>query len=94
MKPRQLMVGDTVFFRCTNPDTGRIKRMAKSRKWADVDWSQNKTSRVELRHLVLLCPVLNAYLVKRGDANWSIGLQLDDPDMPLNGPTDSTSVKK
>lgn len=70
----------TVFFRCTNPDVGVIKRVAKDQSWAIVKWTHNPTRKAETKNLVHLCPVLNAYLVKRGDAQWSIGLNLDWPE--------------
>ena len=60
---RKLMVGDAVFFICSNPDAGIVKRVAKDGSWADVSWQMNRTSRVSPKYLRLLCPVLNGYLV-------------------------------
>jgi hypothetical protein len=80
MKQRGLMTGDTVFFACTNPDVGVVKRIAKDGSWAVVNWNQNKTGRHKTEHLILLCPVLNAYLVKKGIAKRSPHLKLDWPE--------------
>ena len=80
MEQRKLMIGDTVFFTCTNPDVGTIKRVARDGSWAVVDWSQNKTSKCKSQHLILLCPVLNAYLVKKGIASYNPHLKMDWPE--------------
>ena len=76
----RLLPGDTVFFRCTNPDVGIVKRVARDGSWAVVDWRHNKTKKCPRDHLILLNPVLNGYLVGKGLVEWSISLQMDLPD--------------
>lgn len=67
----QILPGDMVFFRCTNPATGRVKRMASDRKWADVEWNDGSgrvyTKRHLTKNMILLCPVLNKYLMENAN---------------------------
>lgn len=60
-----ILVGDSVFYKCRNPATGRVKRMAKDRSWADVEWddgSRRYTKRVKTKNIELLCAVLNEWM--------------------------------
>lgn len=59
--------GDAVFFNCKNPAIGYIKRLSKGlskdKSWADVEWHAGLnctyTDRVNIKHLILLMPILN-----------------------------------
>jgi len=66
-----LLPGDSVFYKCRNPATGRIKRMAKDKSWADVEWDDGSgyryTKRADIKNIVPLCRVLNQYLVQIGE---------------------------
>lgn len=62
----ELEVGSAVFFKCSNPATGFIKRLAKDKSWADVEWHYGLNCKSVRRnktiHLVKLTPILNRYL--------------------------------
>ncbi len=55
-----------VVFTCTNPAVGFIKRMAKDKSWADVEWISNPgrpyVSRVFVKNLRPLNGVLNYWM--------------------------------
>lgn len=61
-----ILTGDHVFYLCSNPATGKVKRMASDRKWADVEWDDGSgyryTKRVQTKNLGLLIGVLNDYV--------------------------------
>lgn len=61
--------GSAVFFKCTNPATGYVKRIAKDKSWVDVEWSYGldcrSTRRVRMKDIFKLTPVLNDYIIKR-----------------------------
>lgn len=65
----QIMTGDSVFFLCSNPATGRVKRISHKGNWADVEWDDGSgyryTRRAKLEHIELLCPVLNQYMKRK-----------------------------
>lgn len=62
----ELKVKDAVFFNCSNPATGFIKRMAKDKSWADVRWNASLdfsyVSRVDTKNLIHLLDVLNLFI--------------------------------
>lgn len=63
----QIEIGSAVFFRCTNPATGFVKRMARDRSWADVEWNWgigcSGVRRCKLDDLIKLTPALNRFLM-------------------------------
>jgi hypothetical protein len=63
---REFEKGDAVFFKCSNPATGFIKRVGKDKTWAIVEWSYGldcrSATKQKLEHLVHLTPVLNQHL--------------------------------
>lgn len=59
-----VLTGDAVFFLCSNPATGRVKRMAKDGSWFDVEWDDGDrkyTRRAKRSEIELLCAVLNEW---------------------------------
>ena len=62
----EIEIGSAVFYRCSNPATGFVKRMAKNREWADVEWNyginSTGTRRAPMKELIKLTPVLNEVL--------------------------------
>lgn len=63
--------GDMVFFKCSNPAVGIVKRIAKDKSWAEVNWIDidrivTKAHRCPVKHLELLNPVLNYWNVQIG----------------------------
>lgn len=63
--------GDMVFFKCSNPGVGIIRRLAKDKSWAEVNWIDmdrivKKAHRVPIKHIELLNPVLNHWNVVTG----------------------------
>lgn len=63
------MRNDHVFFACTNPGTGWVKRVAKDQSWAEVEWQPDEriryVKRYDTKYLRLLNPVLNDFLGKK-----------------------------
>ena len=68
----EIEIGSAVFFRCSNPATGFIKRMAKNREWADVQWNFGLdctyVKRAKMVNLIKLTPILNAALDSKGES--------------------------
>lgn len=71
-KRYELGVGSMVVFTCSNPAVGFIKRMAKNKSWADVEWIQgikdSYSSRVKTDNLRPLNGVLNYWMAESGHA--------------------------
>lgn len=60
---KKLERGDQVVFKCTNPATGWVMRVAKDGSWADVRWDSGPNYRYvrrhETKHMVKLNPIFN-----------------------------------
>jgi hypothetical protein len=60
---KKLEKGDQVVFKCTNPATGWVKRVAKDGSWADVLWDSGMNFRYVARHktkdMVKTNPIFN-----------------------------------
>lgn len=60
---QKLKRGDHVVFKCLNPATGWVKRVAKDGSWADVEWNGSidwrYTARHKTSHMVKTNPIFN-----------------------------------
>lgn len=60
---KKLKRGDHVVFKCINPATGWVLRVAKDGSWADVRWDASidhrYVSRQQTKNMVKLNPIFN-----------------------------------
>lgn len=50
----KLKKGDHVVYKCTNPATGWVVRVARDNKWADVEWNSDRNQRYVQRTAMVL----------------------------------------
>ena len=70
MSKKKLERGDQVVFKCTNPATGWVMRVAKDGSWADVRWDSGMdcqyVKRHETKNMVKLTLIMNRIATEGG----------------------------